>query len=102
MDFATIAMLRKYITIKDSKPGQIRLKFALAALKDPEALKLAQSPPEMPDAVTKTQLNIFSRALHIEYDAEQISPDLLEELIVTGDDDRATEIVQNLHESLCA
>ena len=100
MDFATIASLRKYLSIKHSLPGRIRIKFALAIMKDPEALALAQSPPELPDAVTDTNLNIFSRTLLIEYDAEQISPALLEELITTDDDSKAAEIVENIHESL--
>ncbi len=100
MDFATIATLRKYLSIKHSLPGRIRIKFALAVMNDPEALKLAQSPPEMPDAVTDTQLNIFSRTLLIEYDADQIPPVLLEELITTEDDSRAAEIVEELHQVL--
>lgn len=100
MDFATIASLRKYLSIKHSLPGRIRIKFALGIMKDPEALKLAQSPPEMPAAVTDTNLNIFSRTLLIEYDAEQIPPALLEELIVTESDTRAEEIVEELHQLL--
>lgn len=102
MDFATIATLRKYLSIKHSLPGRIRIKFALGIMKDPEALALAQSPPEMPDAVTETKLNIFSRTLLIEYDAEQVPSALLEELITTDDDDRAAEIVEELHNSLFA
>lgn len=100
MDFSTIAALRKYLSVKHSLPGRIRIKFSLKIMKDPEALELAQSPPEMPDAVTKTDLNIFSRTLLIEYDAEQVPPHLLEELISTDDEDRATEIVEELHRIL--
>ncbi|BCS88110.1 HMA2 domain-containing protein [Pseudodesulfovibrio sediminis] len=97
MDFATIASLRKYLSIKHSLPGRIRIKFALAIMEKPEALALAQSPPEMPDAVTETKLNILSRTLLIEYDAERVSPSLLEELVTTDNDDRAAEIVKELH-----
>ncbi|WP_018123748.1 HMA2 domain-containing protein [Desulfovibrio oxyclinae] len=100
MDFSTIAKLRKYLSIKHSLPGRIRIKFSLGIMKDKEALALAQSPPEMPDAVTETNLNLFSRTLLIEYDAEQVPPHLLEELITTDDDDRAAAIVKELHEIL--
>ncbi|CCH50179.1 HMA2 domain-containing protein [Pseudodesulfovibrio piezophilus] len=100
MNFATIAALRKYLSIKHSLPGRIRIKFSLAIMSDPEALKLAQSPPEMPEAVTDTQLNLFSRTLLIEYDAERVPPALLEELITTDDDVRAAEVVEELHQAL--
>lgn len=102
MDFATIARLREYLSVKHSLPGHIRIKFSLGIMADPEALKLAQSPPEMPDAVTNVDLNIFSRTLLLEYDANRVAPALLEELITTGDDDRAAEIVEELHETLFA
>lgn len=100
MDFATIATLRKYLSIKHSLPGRIRIKFSMDIMKDQEALALAQSPPEMPDAVTDTKLNVLSRTLLIEYDAEQVPPHLLEELITTDDDDRAEAIVEELHDTL--
>lgn len=102
MDFETIATLRKYLSIKHNLPGRIRIKFSLDIMKDPEALKLAQSPPDMPDAVKETKVNIFSRTLLLEYDADLVPPSLLEELITTEDDDRAAEIVRELHEILFA
>ena len=102
MDFATIATLRQYLSIKHSLPGRIRIKFAMGIMSDPEALKLAQSPPDMPDAVKEAKVNIFSRTLLLEYDAERIPSALLEELIETEDDERASEIVEELHEILFA
>ena len=100
MDFSTIAALRKYLTVKHSLPGRIRLKFSMSIMNDPEALALAQSPPEMPAAVKDTSLNIFSRTLLIEYDAAQVDPAMLEELITTDDDERAAELVEALHQTL--
>lgn len=102
MDFATIATLRKYLSIKHSLPGSIRIKFALGIMNDPEAMKLVQSPPEMPEALKKTKVNIFARTLSIEYDADLVPQALLEELITTDDDGRAAEIVEDLHETLFA
>ncbi|MBC16854.1 MAG: hypothetical protein CL942_07365 [Desulfovibrio sp.] len=102
MDFATIASLRKYLTVKHSLPGTIKIKFSLGIMNDPEALKLAQSPPAMPDAVTKADLNIFSRTLELEYDPERIDPVLLEELINTEDNARASTIVETLHQAVYA
>lgn len=98
MNFSILAALRKYLSVKQSQPGHIRIKFSMGIMKDAEALKLAQSPPEMPAAVTDVQLNLFSRTLSIEYDEAIILPALLEELITTESDTRASEILKDLHE----
>lgn len=100
MDFGTIATLRQYLSIKHSLPGRIRIKFSMGIMKDPEALKLAQSPLEMPEAVKDAKLNLFARTLLLEYDADRVPPALLEELVTTEDDGRAEEIVQELHDLL--
>lgn len=100
MDFQTIAELRKYLSIKHSIPGRIRIKFDKAIIADPKALALAKTPPQMPEAVTGTDLNIFSGTLLIEYDHSQVAPSLLEELITAESDERAAEVVEELHSTL--
>lgn len=42
------------------------------------------------------RLNTLARSVIIEYDAESVSPALLEELVTTGDDARAAEILREL------
>ncbi|GEM_PF-1080843 len=97
MDFQTIAKLRKYLSIKNSIPGRIRIKFDRAIIGDPEAVKLVKTPPKMPKAVKGTDLNFFSGTLLIEYDDTQVAPSLLEELITAESDERAAEVVEALH-----
>ncbi|WP_029896088.1 HMA2 domain-containing protein [Desulfohalovibrio reitneri] len=100
MKFDAIASLRRYISIKHSLPGRIRIKFSKDILQDPDALDLVRSAMDLPSAVTDTKLNPFSRTLLIEYDPATVPPGLLEELITTSDDERASTIVEQLHEKL--
>ncbi|WP_147820778.1 hypothetical protein [Salidesulfovibrio onnuriiensis] len=100
MDLQTIARLRKYFTIKKSTPGRLKIKFDRAVIADPEAAKLANRPPQMPKAFKGTDLNIFTATLTIDYDEEQLTPSLLEELITAESDERALEVVQELHSEL--
>ena len=100
MDFATIANLRKYLSVKESTPGRIEIQFSMSIMGDTEAMKLVQSPPKLSDAVTDTNVNLFSRTLSMDYDVTRISPELLEELISTTEDDRASCIVEELGTAL--
>ena len=102
MDLTAIADLRGYLTVKHSLPGRIRIKFSTAVLADSKAMAMVKSPPPLPDAVTKADLNIFSRTLLLEYDADRIDPTLLEELVNTDDDARAAAIVEQLNDALYA
>lgn len=97
MDFSTLAQLRGYLSVKHHLPGRIRIKFDKALLVNPEALKMAKSAPEMPDAVTNTSVNIFSGSIVVEYDADQIDPSLLEELINAPSDEAAADVLERLH-----
>lgn len=97
MDFKTVAALRKYLSVKHHIPGRIRIVFDRSIMIDPEALALVKSAPEMPDAVKKTSVNIFSKSVVIEYDANKIPPSLLEDLVNAPTDDVATEIVEKLY-----
>ncbi|SIN98920.1 HMA2 domain-containing protein [Halodesulfovibrio marinisediminis] len=100
MDFTTVAKLRKYLTVKHHIPGRIRITFDRAIITDPEALKLVKTAPKMPDAVKKTSVNIFSKSLVIEYDADRIPPQLLEDLINAPSDEAASVIVEKLYSLL--
>ena len=97
MDFAAIAKLRKYLSVKHHIPGRIRIAFDKSIITDPEALELVKSKPEMPDAVKKTTLNIFSKSVMIEYDADRVSPNLLEDLINAPTDEAAEEVLKKLY-----
>ncbi|MCT4535918.1 HMA2 domain-containing protein [Halodesulfovibrio sp.] len=101
MDFATVAKLRKYLSVKHHIPGRIRILFDKSIMTDPEALKLVKTAPKtLPEAVKKTKLNIFAKTLVIEYDSKRVPPKLLEELINAPSDKAASAIVEKLYSLL--
>ncbi len=97
MDFVTVAKLRKYLSVKHHIPGRIRIVFDKSIMHDLEALELVKSAPDMPAAVKKTSVNIFSKSVVIEYDADIIPPTLLEELVNASSDVEAEEVTRKLY-----
>ena len=100
MDFATVVKLRKYLSVKHHIPGRIRISFDKSIITDPEALALVKSAPDMPEAVKKTSVNIFSKSVVIEYDAKKVPPELLEELVNAPTDEEAESALKRLYDVL--
>lgn len=100
MDFHTLAALRRHLTVKHHIPGRIRVAFnaSLLAVPGVQSALHFQGPP--PPGVSEVRVNAMARSVVIEYDPKRISPDLLEELAATRDDDRAARIVRELSEVL--
>ena len=100
MDFEKIAQLRKYLSVKHSLPGRLRVSFSKKILTDKIALSLIDSGLDFPKAVTNTKLNMFSRSLLIEYDVKRVSQCLLEGLVNAKTDEEAGQYVAKLHHQL--
>lgn len=97
MDFAAIAQLRRYISVKHHIPGRIRIKFNPKIAMDKQALQIARQQKKLPPGVNNTRLNLAARSVVIEYDPQRIAPEILEELATTKDDVRASALVEKLH-----
>ncbi|MGL1931030.1 MAG: hypothetical protein OCC45_04625 [Desulfotalea sp.] len=100
MNFEKIAQLRKYLSVKHSLPGRLRVKFAKKILTDATVLSVIDSGFDLPKAVKKTKINLFSGSLLIEYDAKKVSQSLLEGLINANTDEEAEHFVSKLHQEL--
>lgn len=100
MDFSTLAKLRKYLSVKHHLPGRLRLQFDKAILTDPEALEMTKSAPDMPAAVTKSSINMFSKSVLLEYDTGAIAPELLEAIIHAPDEESAAAALECLYSTL--
>ena len=96
MNFATLAGLRSHLEIKHHIPGRIRIKFDLALTTDPTMLRMARDRGELPPGVRSARLNAMARSVVIEYDAEHIPPELLEELVTTRGQERAEALLREL------
>ncbi len=93
--------LREYLSIAHHIPGRIRLKLSPGLLTNPEALKLARMVNfntwgNGSSAIFNTRLNMGAGSLIIDYDAGQVSPDLITELFGSPDANRVKQLVQQL------
>ncbi|MFV0347268.1 MAG: hypothetical protein ACK5JO_01685 [Halodesulfovibrio sp.] len=102
MDFSTLAKLRRHLSIKHHIPGRLRLRFSKSVLADPAAVAVIKAPPAKPKAVFKADLNLMAQSVTIEYDAQIIPPDLLNELLGAPDDIASAKALETLHQLLYA
>jgi len=99
MTFETIYSLRKHLSVKEHRPGLLKLKIDLAVLADPNLSGLP-SFDAPPPGVNNVRVSMFARTLTLDYDQGLLPPDLLEELVSTKDDDRFQDIVTDLEQRL--
>lgn len=97
MNFRKIVELEKYLDVAHHIPGRIRVKFSPLILTKPVALAAMKEHTEMPDAIKDARVNMSARSVVIEYDPEQIQPELIEELIQGKDQDKKAQIVCDLY-----
>ena len=100
MDFGEISKLRKYLNIKQSHPGRLRIQFSNDILDDDEAIDFISSDFDLPEAITKTKLNMFSKSLLILYDPKKLPQNLLEQLLLVKDDALADNIATQINLAL--
>lgn len=96
MNFETLAALRHHLTVKHHIPGRIRLVFNPTILAAPGVQAALESQTDLPPGVSGVRINALARSVVLEYDPERILPDLLDELAVTRDNQRAVRIVEEL------
>lgn len=97
MNFQKIVELEKYLDVAHHIPGRIRIKFSPLILTKPVALAAMKEHSELPDAIKDARVNMAARSVVIEYDPEQIQPELVEELIQGTDKDKKAQIVSDLY-----
>ncbi len=96
MDLESIKVLRKYLTIDKHQPGNITIKFSLGLLSDSNAMKIIKENKnkDMPKAILKSDLSLFSRKLTLGYDVNAISFDDLTEIFTTSDNNRFDQLAE--------
>ncbi|WP_419781437.1 HMA2 domain-containing protein [Maridesulfovibrio sp.] len=97
MNFHKIVELEKYLDVAHHIPGRIRIKFSPLILTRPVALAAMKEHAELPEAIKDARVNMSARSVVIEYDPEEISPELIEELIQGKDQAKKAEIVSDLY-----
>ncbi len=104
MNKASLAALRRYLTLAEHKAGTIKLKIAFAALSDPKVQELIaefKNKP-MPKAILDTKVNIFTQTITIKYDTDSIKADDFEEILTTKNEERFLQLAEEYHAKLLA
>ncbi|WP_319777496.1 HMA2 domain-containing protein [Maridesulfovibrio sp.] len=100
MNFHKIVELEKYLDVAHHIPGRIRVKFSPLILTRPAALAAMKEHSEMPDAIKDARVNMSARSVVIEYDPDDIRPELIEELIQGTDKEKKAQIISDLYGKL--
>ncbi len=96
MNLQALIALRKYLTIADHKKGKIKLNFSMKVLADNDAMTLIKEMKnqKMPQAISNSSLNLLTRSVMLEYDAQSIIPAEFDEFLTTRNRPRFEELVE--------
>lgn len=89
----------QHYTVKEHKPGLLKIKVKASFLSDP-ALKGLPDFDKLPPGINHADFNFFSRTVTISYDTAVIPEALLSELLETEDKERGTAILKELDERM--
>lgn len=100
MDLRVLAELKEYLTVKQHTPGRLKVKVDLAIKNHPKLPELQNAAKGGNSAIKKTNLNIFTQILTVDYDSVMLPFEALQELLSSNDQDRiaqlATELMDNV------
>lgn len=97
MDFLEIASFRKYLNIKQSLPGRMRIKFSDALLNDQKAVELFSSEIDFPAVILQIKVNMFSKTALILYDHNKLPQTCLEQLILVQGNEEAKKLALRIN-----
>ncbi|CCO22907.1 hypothetical protein [Maridesulfovibrio hydrothermalis] len=97
MNFHKLVELEKYLDVAHHVPGRIRVKFSPLILTKPAALAAMRDHCELPAAILSARLNTAARSVVIEYNPDEILPEVIEELIQGQDKSKKVEIISELY-----
>lgn len=102
MDLRVLAELKEYLTVKQHTPGRLKVKVDLNIRNHPKLPELQNAAKDGSAVIKKTNLNIFTQTLTVEYDSSLLPYEGLQELLTSNDADRVTELAAGLMENVTA
>lgn len=100
MDLRVLAELKEYLTVKKHTPGRLKVKVSLGIRNHPKFPELQNAAKGGSSAIKKTNLNIFTQTLTVDYDSAMLPFEALQELLSSDDPDRiallATELMASV------
>lgn len=96
MDLSVLAELKEYLTVKQHTPGRLKVKVDLSIRNHPKLPELQQAAKGGSSAIKKTNLNIFTQTLTVDYDSAVLPFEGLDELLASKDAERVAQLAQEL------
>jgi hypothetical protein len=97
MDLESLKHLRKHLKVAHHVPGRIRIKFGSAPLDQLRAVDFSNQEKTIP-GIKSIRVKMGARSVIIEYDADTLSPELLQEVFTTREANRFKEIIEGFAE----
>ncbi|WP_290921044.1 hypothetical protein [Halodesulfovibrio sp.] len=98
MDLRVLAELKEYLTVKQHTPGRLKVKVNLAIRNHPKLPELQNAAKGGSSAIKKTNLNIFTQTLTVDYDSTMLPFESLQELLSSDDPERIASLATALME----
>lgn len=98
MDLRVLAELKEYLTVKQHTPGRLKVKVNLAIRNHPKLPELQNATKGGSSAIKKTNLNIFTQTLTVDYDSTMLPFESLQELLSSDDPKRIASLATALME----
>ncbi|MEZ0575565.1 hypothetical protein [Halodesulfovibrio aestuarii] len=100
MDLRVLAELKEYLTVKKHTPGRLKVKVNLAIRNHPKLTQLQHAAKGGSSVIKKTNLNIFTQTLTVDYDSTVLPFEALQELLSSDDQDRIAQLATELMDSV--
>lgn len=98
MDLRVLAELKEFLTVKQHTPGRLKVKVDLAVRNHPKLPELQNAAKGGSSAITKTNLNIFTQTLTVDYDSSILPFEELNELLTIDNPERIAQLATKLAE----
>jgi len=96
MDLRLLAELKEFLTVKQHTPGRLKVKVDLSIRNHPKLPELQQAAKGGSAVIKKTNLNIFTQTLTVDYDSTILPFAGLQEMFASDDPDRIAELATEL------
>jgi len=96
MDISVLSELKEFLAVCDHKPGRLKVRVDLAIAGHPKAAMLKKAGPGGIAGIIRTNMNLFTRTLTVEYDTQVLPYDSVHALLNDDDPDRLQQIMADL------
>ncbi|MFV0422406.1 hypothetical protein [Oleidesulfovibrio sp.] len=96
MDISILSELKEFFTVCEHKPGKLKVRVDLAIAAHPKVAMLKDAGRGGIAGIIRTNMNLFTRTLTVEYDTQTIPYDSVHTLLNDDDPARLEQVVSEL------